>query len=288
MKSILLDSSIVSSDEDFKYACDDSEARLFVENLWNRYKDHADKDFPQKIATRFHDHFWEMYLACTLKDNGNDLLIKTRWKGPDIEIKSADFSRIWVEAIAATPGYGEDRVHLPKLDNEMIYVPQEQIVLRYTTAIDAKYKKYTYYKNENIIGISEPYIIAVNGNKVPCASDDENPYIVQALFPIGLQFVQINWDTPEESTTGYTYRPEIKKASGNCVPTNNFLRREYEGISGIIFSRVGIREFRGKMGGDFIFVHNPFALNKLPDGWFRMGHEYHLEGNSLKCKRWSR
>jgi hypothetical protein len=292
MMSLLLDSSFVSSDEDFNYACNDSEARLFVENLWNRYWEYSDKDFAKKIQTRFHGHFWEMYLACSLKDNGNNLLPKTKWKGPDIEIESTDFSRIWVEAIAASPGSGEDRIPLPKLDDKMMFrVPEEQIVLRYTTAIDAKYRKYIQYTNNengNVIEKSEPYIIAVNCSKVPYAwdLDDEIPYIVQAVLPFGLPNLEINWGAPKESTAGYNNRPEIKKVSGEGIPTNIFFRKEYEGISGIIFSRVNIRQFHGKMGRDFLFVHNPLALNKLPEGWLGMGREYRVEGNFLECRRW--
>ncbi|SRR6266511_2822640 len=291
---LLLNSSSVSSDEDFTYAYGDSEARLFVENLWTRYMEHADKDFAKKIAARFHDHFWEMYLACTLKDDGKYLLPKTKWKGPDIEIKSADFSRIWVEAVAASPGTGEDRIPLPKLDDKMWFrVPEDRIVLRYTTAIDAKYQKYMHYTDSekgNVIEKSEPYVIAVNGSKVPYAWDwdDEIPYIVQAVLPFGSPTVEINWDTPEKTTSGYEDRPEIKNVKGEGIPTNIFLRKEYEGISGVIFSRVGIHQFRNKMGKDFIFVHNPLALNRLPEGWLRMGREYRMVGNTLECRRWSK
>ena len=172
-------------------------------------------------------------------------------------------------------------------------VPEERIVLRYTTAIDAKYQKYIQYtnnENENIIEKSEPYVIAVNGSKVPYAwdSDDEIPYIVQAVLPFGFPTVEINWDVPEKSTTGYAHRSEIKNVKGKDIPTNIFLKKEYEGISGVIFSRAGIREFRNKMGIDFIFVHNPLALNKLPEGWLRIGREYRVEGNSLEYRHWSK
>jgi hypothetical protein len=291
---LLPDSTFVISDEDFNYACSNSEARLFVENLWTRYKEHADKDFAKKIATRFHEHFWEMYLACTLKDNGKFLLPKTKSKGPDIEIKSADFSRIWVEAITASPGTGEDRIPLPKLDDKPGFrVPEDRIVLRYTTAVDAKYQKYIRYTDSEkgtVIEESEPYVIAVNGSKVPYAWDwdDEIPYIVQAVLPFGLPTIETNWDTPEKSTPGFEYRTEIKNVKGEGIPTNTFLRKEYEGISGVIFSKAGIHEFRNKMGNDFIFVHNPLALNRLPEGWLTMGREYRVVGNTLECRRWSK
>ena len=166
-----------------------------------------------------------------------------------------------------------------------IRVPEEQIVLRYTNAIDTKYKKYRQYRNKHVIANSEPYIIAVNGKKVPYASDDEIPYIVQALFPIGQPRILVNWDTPEETDFGYAHRPEINKVKGGIVSTDIFCRREYEGISGIIFSRVSIHGFSSDMGADFIFVHNPLALNKLPEGWLGVGREYRCV---LECRRWSK
>lgn len=294
MMSLLPDSNSISSDsdEDFKYACSVPEARLFVENLWNRYREHADKDFAQKIPTRFHDHFWEMYLACLLADNGNNLLPKTKWKGPDIEIESAVFSRIWVEATTASPGSGKDRVPQPEFDSKMwswFSVPEERIVLRYATAIDAKYQKYVQYTEENVVEKSDPYIIAVNGSKIPLSwdSDDDIPYIVQAVLPLGSPTIEISWDTPEEPTPGYAHRPEIVKVSGNSVPTNLFLDKKYEGISGVLSSRASIREFRGTMGMDFIFVHNPLALNKLPEGWLKIGREFRFRGDSFQWTRWS-
>lgn len=283
----LLNSNYDSSDQDFIFACNDPESSIFLENLWNRYKQFADKDFAQKISTRFNDHFWEMYLACTLQDTGKKLLPKTRRRGPDIEIKSVDLSPIWVEAVTASAGYGEDRVPLPELDSEMfLLVPEERIVLRYATAIDAKHKKYIQYRNDNIIGEAEPYVIAVNGNKVPYSTDDEIPYIIQAVLPFGLPTVQINWDAPDQSIHGYEYRPKIKKIKGCDVPTDIFLRKEYEGISGVIFSNVGIRNFHSKMGNDFIFVHNPLALNQLPEGWLKVGYEYRRRERFLEVRRW--
>lgn len=285
--TLLLNSNHVSSDEDFMFACKDPNASIFIEKLWSRYEKFADKDFAQKVATRFNDHFWEMYLACTLQDTGKELLPKAQRKGPDIEITSADFSKIWVEAVTASAGYGEDKVPLSEHDSEMFFlVPEERIVLRCANAIDSKFKKYIQYRNDSTIGESEPYVIAVNGNKVPYVTDDEIPYVVQALLPFGLPTVQINRDVPEESTHGYEYRPQIKKVKGCDVPTNIFLRKEYEGISGVIFSSVGIRDFQSKLGSDFIFLHNPLALNKLPDGWLKIGYEYRLRDKFLEVRRW--
>jgi type I restriction enzyme S subunit len=235
-----------------------------------------------------------MYLACTLKDNGCDLAPKKKEAGPDIEVRITDSPSIWVEAIVATSGIGKDSVPLPKklLDNDIDWfcIPEEPIVLRYTNAIYEKYKKYVKYKINLVITGLEPYVIAVNGDKVPYAWDTngEIPYIVQAVLPFGSLTVDVNYDVPGEAITSYAYRPEIIKVSGMGVPTNIFLRKEYEGISGVLFSRSSILRLSNRMGEDFIFVHNPLALNKLPEGWLKVGREYRVNGSFLECRCWSK
>jgi hypothetical protein len=159
--SPLLNPSFVSSDEDYKYACDNADAKRFIETLWESYKGFADKDFSKKISLSFHAHFWEMFLACTLKDLGNNLLTKKKAEGPDIGIKWSD-SCIWVEAIAASPGQGADRIPIRTIDDEMWFrAPEEQIVLRYATTLKEKYEKYLLYTEKGTIAKTEPYIIAI-------------------------------------------------------------------------------------------------------------------------------
>jgi len=102
-----------------------------------------------------------------------------------------------------------------------LLAPEEQIVLRYTAALDAKHQKYIQYTNKehgSVIEKSDSYIIAVNGSKAGDYSSDEIPYIVQAVFPFGLPHAEINWDAPGDPTTGYNHRAEIEKKIGlQCV-----------------------------------------------------------------------
>jgi hypothetical protein len=281
--SLLINPNMLSTDEDFGFVCKDSEAREFVESLWKEYREFADKDFTQKISLEFHNRFWEMYLTCTLKNLGKNILPRKRRAGPDIEIDNSG-TRIWVEAVTASPGKGANKVPTLEAGQQWFRVPEEQIVLRYTTVIDTKFKKYFGYKEKHIIAESDPYIVAVNGCKVPLSwdSNDEIPYIVQAVLPFGLPTINVNWENPSQSSFGYPYRPELSNRSGNTVQTNIFQRKEYEGISGILFSKVSIFNFRTKLGEDFIFIHNPLALNKLPIGWLGIGCEYKVEDNILK------
>jgi hypothetical protein len=288
----ILDSKIFKNDEDFKFAKSNAEAREFLETHWVWYERFSDKDFSKKRKTRFHNRFWEMYLACTLNEFGKNLKEKSSEQGPDFcVLQEGSESYIWVEAITATPGQGPDRVP-PIVSNSDITwfrVPEEQIVMRYVFSLDEKFKKYRRYVKDGTVAFTEPYIIAVNGSKVPYAWDtgDEIPYIIQAVLPIGLQTLSKIWERPEELTVGYSYRPEIIKKSKSGVPTNIFQKKEYEGISGIIFSRSDICNIQRKMGSDFIFVHNQLALNPIPFGWLKVGREYRHVESVLECRRWA-
>lgn len=289
----ILDPDIIESDEDFVFAKSNTEAREFLESRWTWYEPFSDKDSSKKRKTRFHDRFWEMYLACTLNEFGKELREKSSQKGPDIcVVQENSEPSVWIEAITASSGQGPDRVP-PIISNDEIAwfrIPEEQIVLRYTFSLDEKFKKYRGYVKDGTVALTDPYIIAVNGSKVPYAWDngDEIPYVIQAVLPFGSQTISKIWEKPEELTVGYSYRPEIIKQSKCGVLTNIFQRKEYEGISGVIFSRSDIFNIHRKMGSDFIFVHNPLAQNKLPEGWLRVGYEYRVSGNSLECRRWSR
>jgi hypothetical protein len=95
----------------------------------------------------------------------------------------------------------------------------------------------------------------------------------------------VNWEYKDESTFGFENRVQILKPSNRPVHTNIFQREEYNGISGIIFSRASVREFQKQPGEDFIFIHNPLAINKLYDGWLGIGWEYKFENNFLMRRR---
>lgn len=287
----ILDPDIIESDEDFEFAKSHAETRKFLETHWVWYERFSDKDFTKKRKTRFHDRFGEMYLACTLNESGKELREKSSEKGPDICVlrKSSD-AYLWVEAITATAGQGPDKVPPMVSSSEItsFSFPEERIILRYTFSIDEKFKKYRHYVKEGMIVPTDPYIIAINGSKVPYAWDngDEIPYIIQAVLPFGPQTLSKIWEKPEEMSVGYAYRPEIIKQSKGSVPTNIFQRKEYEGISGIIFSRSDIFNLHRKLGSDFIFIHNPLAINPIPFGWLKIGREYRAN-SFLECRQWA-
>jgi len=261
--------------------------RDILERLWARFEPYADANFKTAIASEFQSHFWEMYLAVTLLDLGFELHPRTELgdKGPDICISSAE-TNIWIEAIACGISPNDDA----ESENESEPV-DEQVILRYTSAIAEKFRQYREYLNTGILSSSEPYLIAINGSRVPFSlpvdnSYDKIPDIIKAVMPYGDYTEVVDRDTMKTLKTGYSYRAEIVKPSGNKVATNIFLSQEYAGISAILFSNIDISNLPDKDGNDLLFFRNPTAINPLPIGWLKAGCEYRLEGNKFFKKRW--
>ncbi|MEW6659464.1 MAG: hypothetical protein AB1424_12465 [Thermodesulfobacteriota bacterium] len=99
-------------DEAYRNVRDDpyfAKGKAYVELLWSRYHDLADRHFRQDARNHFLERFWEMYLAVTLREQGFQL-IRVGGKGPEFNFLHKG-CKVWVEAIAPGPGdKEEDRV----------------------------------------------------------------------------------------------------------------------------------------------------------------------------------
>jgi hypothetical protein len=196
----------------------------FAEQLWTQYRPHADPHFLTEIRRDFHARFWEMYLTCTLlqQSQQHDFSVscpKNRTGGPDICVEHRDL-RIWIEAVTATDGdpTKADSVIQPPLDQGYI-VPDEKIVLRYTTTIYKKHKKYLEYQNKGTVEENDAYVIAVNGFPLSYRGTNSKR-ILKAVFPIGPYGFTLHMG--KVVGEGYQYRPTIYKDTGGGSP-NRFI-----------------------------------------------------------------
>ena len=122
------------------------------------------------------------------------------------------------------------------------------------------------------------YIIALNGCKIPWHGGDfEPPRIVRCVLPFGWQEVTINTSSHEVVKRGHQYRAYLRKASGEKVDTDIFVKSEYSHISAVMFSNVDAANLTSAMGDDFIIVRNPLASQELPDDFPKVGREYKAE-----------
>jgi len=281
-------------DEELRYLLENpnfEDERRFIESLWERYEPYADRQFRTEITFNFHRRYWEMYLACSLMEYGLELTPRETEKGPDLCLQ-LNKSRVWIEAVAPSGGQGPDAITRRTLKPgkiEWFSVPEAKIILRYLSSLREKQIKYTAYLKDGTISPTEPYIIAINGRRVPYSIvDDDVPVIVKAVLPFGQYAVTLDFDKNEIVDQGYTYRADVEKANKEKVSTQFFLDPEYAGISGILFSNSDLLNRPRKLGADFIYVHNPMASNRLPSGWFPIGREYWLENKALHRQIWSR
>lgn len=259
-----------------------AQCRRYVESLWDQFRPYADEHFVQDFPSHTHQRFWEMYVGVTLLEAGHD--IQAPKPGPNFGFTLRGH-RIWIEAVAATPGEPGRPDSIPPLDPraEMTaraeYVPQDKIVLRCTSAISAKYPtQYRRHVEKRIVSPADCYVVAVNHSDVyHYAEVGEPPYILRAVLGLGSHFVTIDRGTGELTGQGVQYRGSIPKATGAEVETRLFLSSESAPVSAVIGSVTNIGTpvhlSQHQMGQDFRLVHNPLAANALPSGLLARGEE---------------
>lgn len=266
--------------------------RSFMEDLLRKYRPYADRHFRQQMQVDLDSRFWEMYLACTLLENS--IPLSSADAGPDILIEH-DNGRIWMEAIAPTSGADTNPDCVPDMKLGVVtVVPGDEIVLRYRAAIREKYdNKYHNYVESGLIMPTDAYVIAINSCKIDAAiMETDTPRILKAVFPIRNWQVTIDKKTGIVTDTGYQLRFKIRRVGGAEVRTDLFLNPEYANLSGVLYSHVSVRKVPEKMGEDFVFIHNPLAINnRLPHGFLKVGREYipteDNEGYAINVTNWN-
>jgi hypothetical protein len=258
--------------------------RTGVESLWQRFYPFADADFVDRTAKDFQSRFWEMYLGCILIESGHSLCPKIK-AGPDFRVTAAG-APICLEAIAVSAGTGPDAVPSDEGD-EACLVPEDLLILRLRSAIWDKHKVYLKYLKAGIVSPSDPYVIAVNGNRIPFSVPDGQPsYIVRSVFPFGMDAVTVDANA-QILRQGYQFTPAIQKIGGSQVSTTVFQDSTYAGISAVIYSCVDVWNAPVQLGQDFRIVHNPQATNPIDLGWLKVGIEFWAQGNELLSKNWT-
>jgi hypothetical protein len=120
--------------------------------LWSLYRDLGlpNDDFIAELTNgkrpSFAQRAWEMLLARHLHLEGHTLIPTNG--GPDIKFH-LDGKTVWVEAVAPEPkGLPANWIN-PSFAGVRSF-PHEAILLRWTTALDAKWKKYGDYRKKGV------------------------------------------------------------------------------------------------------------------------------------------
>lgn len=211
--------------------------------LWEKYQAlglpnaHFVAEFTSGKKSVVFQRAWEMMLARHLDAQGHHLT--TAAEGPDFRFEHNGLV-VWVEAVSPEPmGVPDHWLEHPKPGEFKVGdVPHHEVLLRWTTAIEAKWKKLKTYLAKNIVGPSDAYVVAVNGCQLGAFALQHGvsryPYAVEAVYALGPVAIPINKDTGQFGQPFVTTRPAIQNAKGAAVPTSLFLDQTYAGISAII------------------------------------------------------
>ena len=256
------------------------ESKCFVEELWRRFSYLADPHFREDARNHFLERFWEMYLAVTLLERGFNL---TRHgdAGPEFYV-SVGSRRVWLEAVTPGPGDGPDQVP-PLCDGEFSAFPTEQVLLRFTNALDAKRQRYFEALGKRIISPEDQYVLAINSRGIRHDAPYEKtmPLFIQAFLAIGPLLVPIDVITRQFEKPFYQHRPAIAKLSGASVSTRTFLDDDAQFCSAILHSGVDCANYPSQFGGEFAILHNPNAQCPLDFALFDWCEQFILRGEQL-------
>ena len=257
-----------------------ADGRAFTEQLWPHFSHYADSNFLREAKDNFTERFWEMYLGCTLLDCGFDIGTPGD-EGPDLYADVTN-KRVWFEATAPSAGTGDDQVPEP-IPGRVVAVPENQILLRLTGAIDAKRQHFEKAEKQGKVSKHDSAVICINGRNIPHSISDYVPHrIVRAVFPIGNPTVTLDRETLQVVDSGFEVRHRVEKTSGTEIPTTGFIDGSLARVSAVIYSRVDCANHPSRLGDDFVCVHNSNTYHPLPIGFLGRGLEYYAVGDTLR------
>jgi hypothetical protein len=222
-----------------------------------------------------------MYLAVALLERDFDLK-RHGDEGPEFYAIVRN-RRVWFEAIAPEPGNGPDQVPPLRCDDSFPAFPTEQVLLRFTHALDEKRRRYSEAVRKGIIGTKDQYVLAINsrGIRHDAPYEKRMPLFIQAFLPIGPLVVPIDVKTRKFEEPFYQPRPSIAKLSGSPVSTRTFLDDDDRFCSAILHSGVDCANYPTRIGGDFAILHNPNAQCPLDFTLFEWSEQFILRGEQL-------
>ncbi len=250
------------------------------EDLWAVYHPYADRDFlPQvKLKHNFHARTWEMYLGAVLRAHSFELALASARsaRGPDLQVISP--TAIWIEAVTASAGDGLDKV--PALVFGVSKHPEDQLLLRLRNSIAEKVTKYCGYLRDGVVQADAPYVIAVNSGGIGHPEDDSMPLMVKCAFGIGHLAIPLVREAGEKPFR--LSRSSVMKRSGEAVSLGFFADETLAPVSAAIYSCRDVLNHPATIGDDCIVIHNPLALNPLPDDLFAFFGQWRLDGELLR------
>ena len=242
-------------------------------------------------------YIWEAMLyrhLCSMGYAPRNSVTVAGQHGPDFCV-DCQGRTIWIEATVPSPeGIPADWLMPPRKGEIRVKTkPDQPRVLRCTSAIDAKQKKFTEYRAKGIIGANDCAVIAVNICRLSDWDVDGNgisqlPLVMEAVFPIRSPRRSNYARGRARTTTQHVPRFAVKKLSGREIQTANFLDPLFANVSAVL---QGHQKDMFEKGLVLSMVHNPLAGNPLPTSLFgtrkefvaeERGDEYEIKDMAMK------
>ena len=160
-------------------------------------------------------------------------------------------------------------------------IPEEKIVLRYTSAIRDKYVKYLHYRRKGIVRTGDAYVIAVNRSGLAyrwaSAAIDLPRFFFKAVYPIGELAVVMDVDT--RKLVGAQNRPRffVHKENKSAVSVQTFILGRRPGLSAVICSDADVGWSVSALGSDFELAHNLLRRRPIARGTVPTAREWWAE-----------
>lgn len=256
-------------------------ARANCDDLWRDFESHASEHFLAEFPYRFHQRWFEMYLAVALLRSGLKIHCPDA-DAPDVRVDLSDGKSLWLEAIAPTGGdeSNPDRVvqpQIPRGEPAVAYqVPTEQVILRVRGALDVKARKLKTYRDRGIIAADEQALIAISVRDIPHGFFDAEKYGLGAVYGLGDPYVTIDRDNLQVVERGHQHRAEVTRGSGASVGVAPFLHAGHEHVTGALISALDAANCEPPLGRDFMLLPNPNASPQYSEGQISLGREWRL------------
>lgn len=252
----------------------------FLTDTYRRFCDEglADKEFSKQLATGapavYLQRVAELLLAEALWSDGFTLSSSDR--GPDF-LAEKQGEKVWIELITPEPkGIPED--YLTFSEGEAWALPHQEILLRWTSAIDEKTRKLLGgrdgkrkgYLADGIVKEGERYVIAVNDAMLVRWPDQitgisQFPFPVEALMAVGPYQMRFDAANPERMVSaGHQQRTTVINANNSPVPATGFFKSEHAPISAVMGITLREEVVLGRPHRN-VLVYNPLAKNPLPE-----------------------
>lgn len=243
-----------------------------LEHHWNYC---ADNHFQQDAVENPQQRWWEMYLSWVLFKIAGFKGQPVQGEGPDFCVLLPNGKKMWVEAIAAKVGTGQNEVTRPP-SGQAGTLPTEKIVLRVTSAFADKVKKIEKYISQGIIAAEDAVVIAINTGEMRDSdlADQYPPLAVRALLGIGNAAFKVSVHLGDSNLKTddvemiFPEQPTVKKNEHTEISTEGFLNSP--AISGVFTSTRHLVDMIDS-GKDLKILLNPKARNQLSKDLFKFG-----------------